>query len=231
MDESKRAARRKLLGEIKGPWDSEKLDAAMNTAPQPPTPEVQAAVDAAVARVVDEHDPPPISVPTMDQLDSAWGEEDAEEEDDEDVPDEEPSEPELPEPELPDERLDPAAYLAAKSARDERLEARRERRRLKVEAKKARRRARADAAKGKQKGKTKKARPQAPTHAPAAKVDDTEADDVIEATAAPSPRITKARPRGSVVEARPRTGTNTWMVAVAVIVILAAAVAAAVVFR
>lgn len=229
MDEAKREARRKLLAEIKGPWDSEKLEAVLSAPPQPPSPEVQAAVDAAAARF-DEEVGAPISVPTMDELDSAWDEEEEEDEEGTDPDDGES------EPELPDESADPALYAEAKRARDERVEARRERRRAKVEAKKARRKARAEAAKGKQKAKTKKARAAAasaklPTPARAKARDEQAAeeptpDEVVErSAAAPSAVSAEARPRA------PLSSTNTWLLGIGVAIFLAAAIAAAVIFR
>jgi hypothetical protein len=215
---------RNLLDKIEGEWDS----------PSPPraaaaTPEVQAALDAAAARLVDSLDPPPVSVPTMDELDSGWGEEDDEEEDEE----------EEIEPELPDERLDPVAYAAAKKARDEHVEARRQKRRAKAEAKKARRKARLDAQRSKQKGKAKakKARP-APKPAPRSKVDDAETDaaddeDELQPSSLP-PRAKAKLPPSKPMSAAKKpmlSKTNQWMLAVAVIIFLAAAIFAAVVTR
>jgi hypothetical protein len=244
MDEAKREARRKLLAEIEGSWDSPKPGAVTAEPVQPPTAEMQAVLDAAADRLVESLDPPPISVPSLDELDSGWEEEDEEDEEEE------------PEPELPDEKLDPVAYAAAKKARDERMDARRERKRLKAEAKKARRRARAEAAKLKQKGKTKKAR--SPAVAQAAKVakataraeavaksrrakaaageEDDEiatdaADDDVEAAAVPSRGRAKAPPSRPMAKPSMLSGTNTWMLAIAVLVFIAAAIFVAVVTR
>ncbi|MDB5217993.1 MAG: hypothetical protein JWO86_5920 [Myxococcaceae bacterium] len=232
---------RNLLDKIEGDWDS----------PSPPraaaTPEVQAALDAAAARLVDSLDPPPVSVPTMDELDSGWDEEDEEddEEDDED------------EPELPDERLDPVAYALAKKAREERIEARRARRRAKVEAKKARRKARIDAQRSKQKGKQKKARP-APKPARPSKEERNRArkaaaaesrtrgtdddhtttgegaddDDELQPSSLPSRAKAKLPPSKPMSGSKPMLSkTNQWMLAVAVVIFLAAAIFAAVVTR
>ena len=151
MDEEKREARRKMLAELERAWDDTPRPPAETDVTaqsvKPPTAEMQAALDAAADRLVESLDPPPVSVPGMDDLDSGWG---AEEEED----DEEEQQPES-EPELPDETLDPVAYAAAKKAREGRASALRERRRVKAEAKKARRKARLDAQKSKQKAKTK----------------------------------------------------------------------------
>jgi len=178
-DESSRT----LLDKLEGEWDS----------PSGPTPEMQAALDAAAERLVDSLNPPPVSVPTMAELDSGWGEEDDEDDD---------LEPELP---------------------GESLEARRQKRRVKAEMKKARRKARLEAQRSKQKGKQKKARPaQKPSRSPKGSdaesgVDDREAEEVVPArTAASKPMLSK---------------TNQWMLAVAVIIFLAAAIFAAVVAR
>lgn len=221
---------RNLLDKIEGDWD-------VDPTPRPPrtaaTPEVQAALDAAAARLVDSLDPPPVSVPTMDELDSGWGAEDGDD-------DEEDEEDEI-EPELPDEQLDPVAYAAAKKARDERVEARRQRRRAKAEAKKARRKARLDAQRSKQKGKQKKARPAPrPKPARAPKNDDegeTPVDDEDEEELQPSslPSRAKAKLSPSRVMSTAKkpmlSKTNQWMLAVAVVIFLAAAIFAAVVTR
>ena len=248
MDEAKREARRKLLAEIESSWDSPKPGAVTASPVQPPTPEMQAALDAAADRLVESLDPPPISVPGMAELDSGWEEDDDEEDDDD----------EAPEPELPDERLDPVAYAAAKKARDERIEARRERKRVKAEAKKLRRRARAETAKVKQKGKTKKARP--PAVAQAAKVakakaraeaaarsrrarpgdaadeddaadDDASAPDMDDDAGISSRGRAKAPPSRPMAKKSMLSGTNTWMLAIALLVFVAAAIFAAVVAR
>jgi hypothetical protein len=234
MVAEKNESTRNLLDEIEGDWDTPKPRAAAS-------PEVQAALDAAADRLVDSLDPPPVSVPTMDELDSGWDEED---DDDEDEDDED-------EVELPDERLDPVAYAAAKKAREERDEARRQRRRAKAEAKKARRKARLEAQKSKQKGKQKKARP-APKPArpakeprrnsaratakpaPAHDEDDASAEtadeDELEAAGAPSRSRAKLPPSRPMKKPMLST-TNQWMLAVAVIVFVAAAIFAAVVAR
>lgn len=241
MVAEKNESTRSLLDQIEGQWDSPGPGEARKVAP----PEVQAALDAAADRLVESLDPPPVSVPMLDELDSGWGDDEEEEdEDDEEI-----------EPELPDERLDPVAYAAAKKARDERVEARRVRRRAKAEAKKSRRKARLDAQKQKQKGKQKKARtPNADARARA------------KAEAKASPRTARSRPRddagadgdhdarepdaldeaiaapvhgrGKTPPSRPMSSrspmlskTNQWMLGGAVIVFVAAAIFAAVVAR
>lgn len=259
MDEDKREARRKLLAELehsgpRGAW-TPNPETIAGAPVQPPTPEMQAALDAAADRLVESLDPPPISVPSMDELDSGWEEEEEDEEEEEE-----------PEPELPDEKADPIAYAAAKRAREERIEARRERKRVKAEAKKARRKARASMAKGKQKGKTKKARPPAVAQAAklakakaragemeraksrrqrgaalsegddgaASSVDDAEDDDALEAAGVPSSGArtrTKAPPSRLMAKKSMLSGTNTWMLAIALVVFVAAAIFAAVVAR
>jgi hypothetical protein len=243
MVAEKNDSSRNLLDKIEGEWDS----------PSPPraaaTPEVQAALDAAAARLLDSLHPPPVSVPTMDELDSGWGEEDDEEEEEEE---------EEVEPELPDERLDPVAYAEAKKARDERVEARRQKRRAKADAKKARRKARLEAQRSKQKGKQKKARPAPKPARPSkeernrtrkaaaaarAKTDDDDddetdtADDEDEDELQPSSLPSRAKAK--LPPSKPMTSgskpmlskTNQWMLAVAVVIFLAAAIFAAVVAR
>ncbi len=218
-DESSRT----LLDKLEGEWDS----------PSDVTPEMQAALDAAADRLVDSLHPPPVSVPTMDELDSGWGEEDDDDGDEED---------DVVEPELPDERLDPVAYAEAKRARDERIEARREKRRAKAEMKKARRKARLDAQRSKQKGKQKKARPAAkPSRSPKRSDTDTGAEDrdtddvAVEGSAESTPRPAKSKAppsRPMTAASKPMLSkTNQWMLAVAVIIFLAAAIFAAVVAR
>jgi hypothetical protein len=234
---------RNLLDQIEGDWDS----------PRPPraaaTPEVQAALDAAAARLVDSLDPPPVSVPTMDELDSGWGQEDDEDDDEEEDEDDEP--------ELPDERLDPVAYALAKKAREESIEARRVRRRAKDAAKKARRKARLDAQRSKQKGKQKKARPApqparpskeernrarkaatAQARARGADDDDASADESTDGDDELQPSSLPSRAKQKLPPSRPMSGTkpmlsktNQWMLAVAVVIFLAAAIFAAVIAR
>ncbi len=243
MDEDKRDARRRLLAELEG-------SSGAGAAVQPPSPEMQAALDAAADRLVESLDPPPISVPSMDELDSGWGQEEDEEEDEEEEDEED-------EPALPDERLDPVAYAAAKKAGEERTEARRERKRVKADAKKARRKARIEATKSKQKGKTKKARP--PAVALAAKVakararaealaksrrakstsadgtdgdaTDAEDDEALEAAGVPMSTRAKAPPSRPMAKKSMLSGTNTWMLAIALVVFIAAAIFAAVITR
>lgn len=235
---------RNLLDKIEGDWDSPRPPRAAATAVPA---SVQAALDAAAARLVDSLDPPPVSVPTMEDLDSGWDEDDEDDEEEEDET----------EPELPDERLDPVAYAEAKKARDERVEARRQKRRAKADAKKARRKARLEAQRSKQKGKQKKARPAPPTRpskeertrtrkaaaaAARAKSDengdtdtDTDADDEDELQPSSFPSRAKAK----LPPSKPMTGankpmlskTNQWMLAVAVVIFFAAAIFAAVVAR
>ena len=250
MDEEKREARRKMLAELERAWDDtpKPVTELADRSVQPPTVEMQAALDAAADRLVESLDPPPVSVPSMDDLDSGWGAEQDEEDD------EEEEQPES-EPELPDEKLDPVAYAAAKQARDDRASALRERRRVKVEAKKARRKARLDAQKSKQKAKTKKARPpavvrtakeqKAAARAEAVKQakqarkkqatapDADEAsgdDDAIEAAGVPSQRA-KAPPSRLVAKKSMLSGTNTWMLGIALAIFIAAAIFVAVITR
>jgi hypothetical protein len=248
MDEAKRAARRKLLAEIEGSWKSpisgEVWPGPVTAQPvQPPTAEMQSALDAAADRLVESLYPPPVTVPSLDELDSGWDGED--EQDEQDEQEEEEEQEEGPEPDLPDERLDPVAHAAAKKARDERIEARRERKRTKAEAKKARRRARAEAAKLKQKGKTKKARP--PAVAQAVKVakaksrgevleksrrakpvsdsaneSETETEEV--ATGLAVPRRAKAPPSRPTGSRSMRSVTNHRMLGIAFVVVVAAAI-------
>jgi hypothetical protein len=239
---------RTLLAKIESEWDfppSERnLEDAKARAPKATSPELQAALDAAAGRRVDSLEPTPVSVPTMDELDSSWGEDDEEEDE--------------VEPELPDERLDPVAYAAAKKARDERIEARRERRREKAEAKKARRKARLDAQKSKQKGKQKKARSHAPVAVQATSRTKPKAEARVQvasarATSAASGSEALERGEEAVVSASvaqrsrakasppsQRTApiakgslskTNQWMLAIAIGVFVAAAIFAAVVPR
>jgi hypothetical protein len=240
---------RNLLEKIEGDWDS--LD------PSPPlrapsraaaTPAVQAALDAAAARLVDSLDPPPLSAPTMEDLDSGWGAKDDEEDDDDD------GDEEVFEPELPDERLDPVGYALAKKARDERVEELRQKRRAKAEAKRARRKARLDAQRSKQKGKQKRARPAPKPARPSkearnlarraaaaqARANDAEDDEVIdnqdEDELQPSslPARAKAKLASSKLMSTTKpmlSKTNQWMLAVAIVIFLAAAIFAAVVTR
>ncbi len=103
------------------------------------------------------------STPDIAAVDSAWGDEDDEEEE------EEAEEP------LPDEALDPVAYAAAKKAREEREEARRQRRKLRAEAKRQKQKERAEAARQKQKAKQKKKPGARPTPAELAEQTEREA--------------------------------------------------------
>ena len=222
-----------LLEKMEDDWDL----------PKPGGPEQKhaaeldaAELDAAADRLLESLDPPPVSVPNIEALDTGWGDDDDDEEEEEE---------EEEEPELPDERLDPVAYAAAKKARDERIEARRQRRRVKAEAKKARRKARVDAQKQKQKGKTKKAK--APTRSehppkvskastrPRAKAkdpddDDAGGDEAEQTDEAEAPRSRKPSPNRLPSKSM-LSGTNQWMLAIAVVVFVAAAVFAAVVAR
>jgi hypothetical protein len=236
MVEEKNESTRNLLEQIEGAWD-----APGATTPSPgearkvASPEIQAALDAAADRLVQSLDPAPVSVPTMDELDSGWGEEDDDDDEEDDV-----------EPELPDERLDPVAYAAAKLLRDERIEARRERRRARAETKKARRKARLDAQKQKQKqkGKQKKARaPHADARAKAKadakasarsarKAAEPEAEDEHDGDApASAPRARAKAPPSRPMKKSGLSKTNQWMLAIAIGVFLAAAIFAAVVTR
>lgn len=268
MVEEKNESSRNLLAEIEGDWDSPKPPAVTRgtsgTTGTPGTPterKLHAELDAAADRLIDSLEPPPVSVPTsVDDLDSGWGEEGADDEEEEE--DEE-------EPELPDERLDPVAYAAAKKARDERIEARRQRRRVKADAKKARRRARADAARGKQKAKTRraptpeakakakadaksKARAEAAARratksggdddASAAHDDGDDGDQELAVASRASAKGARGASKGGRSGAGPNPSrvmgskamlskTNQWMLAVAVLVFVAAAVFAAVIAR
>ena len=219
-----------LLEKMEDDWDL----------PKPGGPEQKhaaeldaAELDAAADRLLESLDPPPVSVPNIEALDTGWGDDDDDEEEEEEE-----------EPELPDERLDPVAYAAAKKARDERIEARRQRRRVKAEAKKARRKARVDAQKQKQKGKTKKAkaptrsehppkastRPRAKAKAPDDDDAGARADEADDADEAEAPRSRKPSPNRLPSKSM-LSGTNQWMLAIAVVVFVAAAVFAAVVAR
>ena len=239
MSEPKHESTRSLLATIEGDWDAPKSGPAKAAASGLPTPEeLHAELDAAADRLVDSLVPPPVSVRNVEELDSGWGDEDADDEDDADDEESEPA--------LPDEQLDPVAYAEAKKARDARIEAKRERRRVKSEAKKARRRARADAQKSKQKGKQRKARaPQraarpersAKPNARATSGDDDENDpdesgeEPIAPSRAPAPR-SRAKVQASSSTSKPMLSkTNQWMLAFAVLVFIAAAVFAAVVAR
>jgi hypothetical protein len=245
MDEDKREARRRALAELEGSWEKlaeeGPIASAADQSVKPPTAEMQAALDAAADRLVESLDPPPVSVPSMDDLDSGWG---ADEEDDEDEEDER----EEPEPELPDEKLDPVAYAAAKKARDERAVAARERKRAKAEAKKARRKARLEAARGKQKTKSKKARP--PAVARSAKEAKAAAraeavaqgrrareaarrDDEEEIVASvPSRSVRAGKPPPSRLAKKPMlSSTNARMLGIALAVFVAAAIFVAVITR
>ena len=250
-DEEKRDARREMLAELERAWDDtpKPVVALADQSVKPPTAEMQAALDAAADRLVESLDPPPVSVPSMDDLDSGWGAEldDEDDEDDEEQPESEP--------ELPDEKLDPVAYAAAKKARDDRAIALRERRRVKAEAKKVRRKARLDAQKSKQKAKTKKARPPAVARSAkeqkaaaraeavkqakqarrqqAAASDGAEApadEDDIEAAGVPSQRA-KAPPSRLIAKKAMLSGTNTWMLGIALAIFVAAAIFVAVITR
>jgi hypothetical protein len=228
MVEQKHDSTRNLLAAIEGDWDALDLDASPSAA----SPETRAALDAAADRLVDSLDPPPISVPTMDELDSGWGlgeDEEVEEEDEEE--DEE---------ELPDAALAAVAYAAARNARDARLEARRERRRAKADAKKARRKARAEAQKQKQKGKSRKARPPgagaragARTEAKAIARGAKDAGEQGEPDEQDEPvATTLARARGKTPPSKAMLSkANQRMLAVAIVVFVAAALFAAAVAR
>ena len=245
MSAMKHESTRSLLAEIEGDWDAPAAAGAAKAAVAPTAQELHAALDAAADRLVDSLDPPPVSVRNVEELDSGWGESADDDESDDDESDDDASEPAL-----PDEKLDPVAYAAAKKARDERIEARRERRRVKVEAKKARRKARADAQKSKQKGKQRKARgPQKaarpersaqakpPRSSEEATTSDDGDDDVPPAS---TPIRSRAKAQGSAT--RPSAAkasatkpmlskTNQWMLGIAVVVFIAAATFAAVVAR
>ena len=224
---------RNLLEQMEGGWDAPEPGSAKEK-------DLHAELDAAADRLVQTLDPPPVSGSRVDDLDGGWDDDEDEEEEDD----------EADEPELPDERLDPVAYAAAKKAREERIEAKRQRRRLKAEAKKARRKARVDAQKQKQKGKTKKARAPQKAERPAserkeprrgssavakpasasADTDDTDTDTDFATADEDAPRTRKPSPN-RVASKSLLSGTNQWMLAVAVVVFVAAAIFAAVVAR
>ena len=240
MSEPKHESTRNLLAEIEGDWDSPRPGHLPTRRAALRRDELHAALDAAADRLVDSLDPPPVSVRNVEELDSGWG--DTDEDDDDEEEDDEANEPEL-----PDERLDPVAYAEAKKARDERIEARRERRRAKAEAKKARRKARAEAQKSKQKGKQRrrkrppqKARAsgafgQAARRARAQATTTRERDDSGDEDVAPTPAPCASRAKAQLASSsatKPMLSkTNQWMLAVAVIVFIAAAIFAAVVAR
>ena len=237
MSETKHESTRSLLAQIEGDWDAPKSGTAK--AANPTAAELHAELDAAADRLVESLDQAPISVRA---LDSGWGGDHDDDTDDADDADD------ANEPALPDEQLDPVAYAEAKKARDERVEGRRERRRVKLEAKKARRKARVDAQKSKQKGKQRKGRP--PQQQKAARpersarpnvressdADDTDesSDDEVAETRAPVRTRAKAQPSQSSSSSATKpmlSKTNQWMLAVALIVFVAAATFAAVVAR
>lgn len=229
MAEEKNESSRDLLDQIEGDWDAPR-------AGSPTERRMHAELDAAADRLMESLEPPPLDGPAMAELDSGWGDDDEDEEEEDE-----------PEPELPDERLDPVAYAAAKKARDERIEAKRARRRAKAETKKARRKARSDAQKQKQKGKTKKGRspqksaqpPKAERRAAAAAKRARASDDEDEAPSSDDAQEDEApsRARAKLPPSRPMKSpammskTSMWMLAVAVVVFLAAAIFAAVVAR
>lgn len=143
--------------------------------------------------------PGPISSPDIASLDAGWADDDEEEDE------------EAPEEPLPDEGLDPAAYAAAKKAREEREAQRRDRRRAKAAAKKAKQRAREAAARDKQKTQKKKPRPSSRPQAAIAE-DDTRDEQPI---------VSQARP---IAKKPPvRVSTNATMLAIGVVVFLAVA--------
>ncbi len=233
MSETKPESTRSLLAQIEGEWDAPKSGTAK--AANPTAAELHAELDAAADRLVESLNPPPVSVRNVEELDSGWGDTDDDDDDDD-----------ANEPALPDEQVDPVAYAEAKKARDERIEARQERRRAKVEAKKARRRARVDAQKSKQKGKQRKARPPQPTAArpersakpgvressDADESDVFEKEDVAEVRAPVRARAKAQSSQSSSSATKPMLSkTNQWMLAGALIVFIAAATFAAVVAR
>jgi hypothetical protein len=224
MDDAKKEARRKVLAEMAASKRATEL-AALPTATPTDEPadehddeqddELDWEIDAdAEAQSLSTA---PMPDPSVDALDSGWGDDDEEEEEEE--------------PELPDERLDPVAYAAAKEAQAERMKARRERRRAKLEAKKARQKARVDAAKVKQKSKSKKARP---ASTPAAAIKKIKRPRVEAADADASEPIARDEKRSSSItktKGRALSGKSTWILAIAVLVFVAAAVYAALVSR
>lgn len=240
MSETKPESTRSLLAQIEGEWEAPRSGTAKagSASTSPPTP---AELDAAAERLIESLVPPPVSVRNVEELDSGWGDTDDDTGDTDDADDADDAN----EPALPDERLDPVAYAEAKKARDERVEARRERRRARVEAKKARRKTRVDAQKSKQKGKQRKARAPLKAARPErsakpntrASSDSDESDETTEAVAeAPVPVRTRAKVQSVPSSSRSATTpmlskTNQWMLAVALVVFIAAATFAAVVAR
>jgi hypothetical protein len=133
MTRPRQDSSRDLLEELEDGWAT------------PPAPTAPAAAPRAAARPAPDED--------LEALDEGWLDDLFPGEEDEADEEEEADEPEA---ELPDERLDPAAFAAAKKARDERAALKKERKRAKAEAKRARQKARAAAIRQKQ--KTKKSR-------------------------------------------------------------------------
>ena len=233
MSETKPESTRSLLAQIEGEWEAPKSGTAK--AANPTAAELHAELDAAADRLVESLNPPPVSVRNVEELDSGWGDTDDDDDDDDD------------EPALPDEQADPVAYAEAKKARDERIEARQERRRAKVEAKKARRKARVDAQKSKQKGKQRKARPppsnaarperaQKPGVRESSDADESDVTEKEEVAELRAPVRARAKAQSSQSSSGSATKpmlskTNQWMLAVALIVFIAAATFAAVVAR
>jgi hypothetical protein len=171
------------------------------------------------------------SVPDVNELDEGWLDQlFPEEEDDE--------EEEEPEPELPDERADPVAFAAAKKARDERMAARKDKKKQKLEAKRARQRAKAATMRQKQKGKSKKSRAPAP---PSSKREEKkaarsraptpptpEAEDVIEEATAPKPL---PKSKSAAATRKPNTMQSIRLLAIVLAVLLALAAAVAIIAK
>ncbi len=238
MSETKAESTRNILAQIEGEWDAPKSGTAK--AAIPTAAELHAELDAAAERLVESLEPPPISVRNVEELDSGWGDSDNDDGDGDNDDDD------ANEPALPDEQLDPMAYAEAKKARDERIAARRERRRAKVEVTKARRKARVDAQRSKQKGKQRKARPlqraarperSATPHVREGSVsDESDESDESEVVKRRAPMRIRAKAQSSqssssAAQKPMLSKTNQWMLAVALIVFIAAATFAAVVAR
>lgn len=229
MAEDKHESTRDLLDDLEGGWESPRpAKVAAAPAGEKDEASLHAELDAAVDRLFDTLDPPPLSDVDLASLDSGWSEDDDEDEEEE----------EEPEPELPDEAIDPVAYAAAKKAREERAEARRQKRRAKLDAKKAKRRARALAAQQKQKSKKPRSGGPSPrereralakarlasrdARAPSADADAKDADVVDEAPASDAVPSRRPTPRKRAAET-PDARAIPWRLIVLLVVIVVAA--------
>jgi colicin import membrane protein len=232
------------LAAIEEAWDS----------PRPPAAQVDTErkleLDAAADRLIESL--APASGPDVDDLDSGWGEEDEEEEEEEEV------EPELPDERLDpvayaaakkarDERIE-----ARKQRRRVKIEAKKARRKARADAARGKQKAKAKKpsnaeAKARAKAEAKanakakaKAKASLRTRNDDAREDesaDDDADDdageegVDSVVTSRSTRATKTNPSKPMLSKAMLSKTNTWMLAVAVVVFVAAAIFAAVVAR